>query len=194
MFRGGAGAAVGFVSLRTRAVDFRPGRSSFLLRSEDGTRHDGGIVALIPNVEREVVVELGQLHVGRGGLFPQGGPEMFQIALQKMSGPVVQPDGQRLPCAGFADDDIAIVIAVDIARIQLDIGIAVAERKRSGWGPTQLKADFVRVFMTLKAFSPGRDDIDLTIAVEVAQHPTGDRGGGQRNRSPSNCSCRKAED
>jgi hypothetical protein len=52
----------------------------------------------------------------------------------------------------------------------------------------------MRVFMPRKALRPGRDDINLTIAVEIAQHPTGDRRGGQRNPSPPNCSCREAED
>ena len=189
----GAGAAVGIVSLRTRAVDFQPGGSGFLLRSNYGDPEDCWIDALVPYVKRGVVIDLGQSNI-RGMVFLQGSPKMFQIALQKVSGAVVQPDGHWLRGTGFADDDIAIVIAVDVSRIQLDIGVAVAECKRSGWGPTQLKADFMRVFMTLKAFSPGRDDIDLTIAVEIAQHPTGDRRGGQRNRSPSNCSCRKAED
>ena len=191
--RRGAGAAIGIVSLRTPAVDFQPGRSGFLLRSNYGDPKDCWIDALVPYVKRGVVIDLGQLNVGRM-VFLQSGSKMFQIALQKVPGSVVQPDGHWLRGSRFADDDIAIVIAVDVSRIQLDIGIAVAEGKRSGSGPTQLKAHFVRVFMPRKALRPGSDDIDLTVAVEIAQRPTGDRRGGQRNRSPSNCSRREAED
>src|SRR5258708_4074928 len=160
------------------------------------------IDALVPQVKWGIVIDLGQLNVRRM-VFLQSGPKMFQIALQKVSGPVVQPDGQRLQSAGFADDDIAIMIAVEVSRIQLDIGVAVAEGERSGWRATELETDFMRVLMPRKALSPGRDNVDLTVAVEVGQHPTGNRRGAQapehvltagRRCSPSKSSCREAED
>jgi hypothetical protein len=53
-----------------------------------------------------------------------------------------------------------------------------------------------------KALSPGRDDINLTIAVKVGQHPTGDGRGAQapehilpagRRRSPTTGPRREAE-
>jgi len=198
--RRGAGATRGIVSLGAGGADFQPGRSGLRLGFDDGSFHNRWINSLVPQVKWRIVVDLEQLNVRRM-VFLQDGPKMFQVALQKVPGAIVQPHGQRLRGAGFADDNIAIVVAIDVERIQFDTRVVVAECKRSGGRATQLEADFVRVFMTRKALSTRSDDIHLAIAVEVAQHPTRDRRRGQAYehvhftgiRRPSNCSGREAE-
>jgi hypothetical protein len=163
--RRGAGTTIG-------AMDVAECGAAFAIDSFEGwfwlERQNSeirGIDTLFEDRSEGVAIEGWKLEGCRIAI-AQSVPEIRDISFVKVPEAVIQPDPEDPGGTGFQDDDVAILVAVNVANTQPDPSGTAMECEGAffEWA-TETDAYFVSVPLAVAESGAGRDEINLAVAV-----------------------------